>query len=379
MSLQLTGTNQANSTLLAYDGNTQQVNIYSAFGDVNNTQSGQLPGFNGERPDPFTGVTHLGNGYRAYNPVLMRFNCPDNDSPFGVGGINPYAYCENDPVNFRDPSGHGIFKLIIRGLTFLFRHIFEEKMAIAMAKGVAKTTKYMLTYGTLVTDKVTKASAYLVADNNPAAAAKLEKASQAFGYIYSTTSLYGNVDKIYKNVKKLVSRNGVADVDKILQESYTPLDNDGERMKLPGGETGESTTDALVERVESATQKGLRLLEEGAEALPEYRGDFVRPNLSTTPVYQITVSSLSITSTVLSYGNDIAAKKGNEEAAMALGIMSETLDIAKYIFKAPKYINRVKSIVSRAQSKIYSDGISSISYKPAGIKLKDFGNESTFI
>lgn len=150
-------------------------------------------------------------------------------------------------------------------------------------------------------------------------------------------------------------------------------------MKLPGGETGESATDALVERVESATQKGLRLLEEGAKALPEYRGDFVRPNLRTTPVYQITVSSLSITSTVLSYGNDIAAKKGNEEAAMALGIMSETLDIAKYIFKTPKYINRVKSNVIRAQSKIFSDGISSISYKPAGIKLKDFGNESTFI
>ncbi|WP_241001039.1 RHS repeat-associated core domain-containing protein [Pseudomonas syringae] len=63
-------------------------------------------GFNGERPDPLTGHYLLGNGYRAYNPVLMRFNSPDSLSPFGKGGINAYAYCTGDPVNRVDPSGH---------------------------------------------------------------------------------------------------------------------------------------------------------------------------------------------------------------------------------------------------------------------------------
>lgn len=63
-------------------------------------------GFNGERLDPVSGTTHLGNGYRAYNPVLMRFNCPDSMSPFSSGGINPYVYCTGDPVNRDDPSGH---------------------------------------------------------------------------------------------------------------------------------------------------------------------------------------------------------------------------------------------------------------------------------
>lgn len=66
-------------------------------------------GFNGERLDPISGTTHLGNGYRAYNPVLMRFNCPDGWSPFGRGGINPYAYCAGDPVNRADPTGHHSF------------------------------------------------------------------------------------------------------------------------------------------------------------------------------------------------------------------------------------------------------------------------------
>jgi RHS repeat-associated protein len=65
-----------------------------------------LAGFNGQRPDPVSGHSHLGNGYRAYNPVLGRFTAPDSWSPFGVGGINPYAYCIGDPVNRADPSGH---------------------------------------------------------------------------------------------------------------------------------------------------------------------------------------------------------------------------------------------------------------------------------
>lgn len=67
---------------------------------------GTLLGFNGEQPDPVTGHYVLGNGYRAYNPVLMRFNSSDNLSPFDKGGINSFAYCLGDPVNRTDPSGH---------------------------------------------------------------------------------------------------------------------------------------------------------------------------------------------------------------------------------------------------------------------------------
>lgn len=63
-------------------------------------------GINNERTDPLLEGYLPGNGYRAYNPAVMRFNCPDSWSPFGAVGVNPYTYCLGDPVNQTDPSGH---------------------------------------------------------------------------------------------------------------------------------------------------------------------------------------------------------------------------------------------------------------------------------
>ncbi|RMM34366.1 hypothetical protein ALQ80_03130 [Pseudomonas coronafaciens pv. oryzae] len=76
-------------------------------------QSGPLPGFNGELLDSITGHYLLGNGYRAYNPVLMRFNSPDSLSPFGKGGLNAYAYCGGDPVNRADPDGREFIDVLL--------------------------------------------------------------------------------------------------------------------------------------------------------------------------------------------------------------------------------------------------------------------------
>ncbi|WP_130908475.1 RHS repeat-associated core domain-containing protein [Pseudomonas sp. Sample_16] len=86
---------------------------YSPYGH-RTVESGLLSllGFNGERPDPVTGCYLLGNGYRAFNPVLMRFNSPDSLSPFGKGGLNPYAYCTGNPISNTDPTGHFSLKMI---------------------------------------------------------------------------------------------------------------------------------------------------------------------------------------------------------------------------------------------------------------------------
>ncbi|EJK99335.1 Rhs family protein [Pseudomonas fluorescens Q2-87] len=82
-----------------------------------------LLGFNGERSDPVTGHYLLGNGYRAFNPMLMRFNSPDSLSPFGKGGLNAYGYCVGDPVNRSDPTGHlpNFLKPVLRHLKIIKR------------------------------------------------------------------------------------------------------------------------------------------------------------------------------------------------------------------------------------------------------------------
>ena len=103
----LLATDQQRSVLQTLAGTDTQPMAYTAYGH-RSAESGlsSLLGFNGERPDPFTGHYLLGQGNRAFNPVLMRFNSPDELSPFGDGGINAYAYCGGDPVNRYDPSGN---------------------------------------------------------------------------------------------------------------------------------------------------------------------------------------------------------------------------------------------------------------------------------
>ncbi|VVP79565.1 hypothetical protein PS914_02072 [Pseudomonas fluorescens] len=94
---------------------------YSPYGH-RPVESGLLSllGFNGERPDPVTGCYLLGNGYRAFNPALMRFNSPDSLSPFGRGGLNAYAYCAGEPVLGSDPTGHWTIASAWKGLKSLF-------------------------------------------------------------------------------------------------------------------------------------------------------------------------------------------------------------------------------------------------------------------
>ncbi|WP_434696587.1 RHS repeat-associated core domain-containing protein [Pseudomonas sp. Z1-14] len=102
----LLATDQRRSVLKGLDATQPHSLAYTAYGHGSENGLLSLLGFNGERPDPVTGHYLLGNGYRAFNPVLMRFHSPDNLSPFGKGGLNAYAYCLGDPVNKTDPTGH---------------------------------------------------------------------------------------------------------------------------------------------------------------------------------------------------------------------------------------------------------------------------------
>lgn len=110
-------TDQQRSVLNTINTNSPQPIAYSPYGH-RPADSGlsSLLGFNGERRDSATGYYLLGNGYRAFNPVLMRFNSPDSWSPFGDGGLNPYTYCLGDPLNKSDETGHVAKLALLKGL-----------------------------------------------------------------------------------------------------------------------------------------------------------------------------------------------------------------------------------------------------------------------
>jgi len=100
-----------NTVLIATDTASSVVHAegastYAPYGHFDFSRHGSVLGFNGQARDPVTHCDLLGNGRRVFNPVLMRFNSPDNFSPFDLGGINAYAYCGGDPINYADPTGN---------------------------------------------------------------------------------------------------------------------------------------------------------------------------------------------------------------------------------------------------------------------------------
>ena len=180
--------------------NSGKTHAWSPWG--HGTPGNGLPGFNGERPDPVSGSYHLGNGYRAYNPVLRRFNCPDSLSPFGAGGINPYAYCLGDPVNRTDPTGHiswqGIVG-IVTGVIGLGLSLFTAGASIAAAGSItaalSSVSRLGLTIGLMgVVADVTAIASGATEDMNP-------EASVVLGWVSMVTGVAGMAAILRRGVR----------------------------------------------------------------------------------------------------------------------------------------------------------------------------------
>ncbi|WP_448106156.1 RHS repeat-associated core domain-containing protein [Pseudomonas azerbaijanoccidentalis] len=103
----LLATDSKNSVFAEVLGGKPNSIAYSVYGKQSAPQEiAARLGFNGQLREARLGWYLLGNGYRAYNPVLMRFHSPDSWSPFGEGGLNAYMYCGGEPVMGTDPTGH---------------------------------------------------------------------------------------------------------------------------------------------------------------------------------------------------------------------------------------------------------------------------------
>ncbi|WP_237884705.1 RHS repeat-associated core domain-containing protein [Pseudomonas sp. PGPR40] len=121
----LLATDLQQSVLAELDRSGPNRLAYTAYGSQSSQRTaGTHLGFNGQLRERPSGWYHLGNGHRVYNPALMQFHSPDRLSPFGKGGVNAYAYCGGDPINFADPSGQfAIISLLIQRLETIALHL----------------------------------------------------------------------------------------------------------------------------------------------------------------------------------------------------------------------------------------------------------------
>ncbi|MFG6324302.1 MAG: RHS repeat-associated core domain-containing protein [Lachnospiraceae bacterium] len=87
----------------ANDRRIRNYYCYDAFGEsvISHEDVHNRFRFNGEQYDPVTSQYYL--TARFYNPVIGRFT--QEDTYYG-DGLNLYEYCRNNPVLYRDPSGH---------------------------------------------------------------------------------------------------------------------------------------------------------------------------------------------------------------------------------------------------------------------------------
>ena len=114
-------------------------NDYLPFGTrVNITTQAYDPAnryrFNGKEEQVTSNIGLIDYGARLYDNILPRWTTPD---PLAEKyyGISPYAFCNNNPVNFVDPDGRKLY--FAKGVSDKFKRQFAATVKFMNSKGTA--------------------------------------------------------------------------------------------------------------------------------------------------------------------------------------------------------------------------------------------------
>lgn len=215
---------------------------YDPFGNRNLDANQVLLQYNGEARDGVTDYYHLGNGYRAYSPILRRFTSPDSWSPFGRGGINPYIYVHNDPINFTDPSGHvPVSKWLILGLDVALLGLgilsgvgavaAVEASALTIAKGVILAGVTVVSAGTGIATEGISIAAYNTDTSKSDDYQKI--AVEATGVAFAALTLAGK-ENVGKGVQSIRDRILPPSYEEAMEEEAATLNSPSATRRRPG-------------------------------------------------------------------------------------------------------------------------------------------------
>lgn len=210
------------TVLVTYDvqAETMKHHAYTAYGEHFSEETDSLLGFNGEYRDAENDQYPLGQGYRWYAPDGMQFHVQDTLSPFGDGGPQAYGYCNGNPVNFQDRSGHIGAGKVRRGLRRIWGDNLPQPASLGRHGALISTVLWsvigvmtaVMTGGTsllltaalfvlAVASAATAITSVVIADSNPEAAAIL-------GWVSLGLTLVGGLATIGRKVGQLAVRLG---------------------------------------------------------------------------------------------------------------------------------------------------------------------------
>ncbi len=134
-------------------GATDATNRYDAWGNKS-ASTGTTPqyGYTGREPDATTGLVYYRGRY--YDPSQRRFTQRD---PIGLGGgLNRYAYVQNNPINFNDPNGllaRDVSNAWTQGVTYFDAGIGQASSALSSGfQSLSQSLYNTAVYGMFKTD-----------------------------------------------------------------------------------------------------------------------------------------------------------------------------------------------------------------------------------